>query len=157
MPVNSCTALGRHGRISHQPEDVQYGGFGPNRPCCHSLSHESSKTEELRGSELPHIRPLCGHPSPLRSKMGPLFRSTWVPFGSGARSVRKWETCRCLFVWVNKTSTWIEKRACRGKTCVQEFASRTEKGANRKKKSYMFQKESLMCTQCFPPIAAFVM
>ena len=53
MPVNSCTALRRHGRITHQPEDVLDGGFGPELPCCPPLStlHRGLKsmTEELEG------------------------------------------------------------------------------------------------------------
>ena len=29
VPVNSCTAPRRHGRVTHQPDEVPYGGFGP--------------------------------------------------------------------------------------------------------------------------------
>ena len=45
VPVNSCTAPRRHGRITHQPEDAPYGGFGSSLPCCPPLSHGSSRFE----------------------------------------------------------------------------------------------------------------
>ena len=45
VPVNSCTAPTRHGRITHHLEDVPYEGFGPDQPCCPPLSHGSSRFE----------------------------------------------------------------------------------------------------------------
>ena len=45
QPVNSCTAPRRHGRTTHQPEDVPYGGYGPDLPCHPPLSHGSSVME----------------------------------------------------------------------------------------------------------------
>ena len=46
VPVNSCAAPRRHGRITHQPEDVWYGGwFGPDLPCYPPLSHKSLRFE----------------------------------------------------------------------------------------------------------------
>ena len=38
VPTNSCTAPRVHGRITHQPEDDQYGGFGPDLQCYPPLS-----------------------------------------------------------------------------------------------------------------------
>ena len=44
-PVNSCTVPRRHGRMTHQPQDVPYGGCGPDLPCHSPLSHGSSRFE----------------------------------------------------------------------------------------------------------------
>ena len=52
VPVSSCTVPRRHGRTTHQPESAPYGGSGPDLPCHRRLSHGSSRTEELGGSEL---------------------------------------------------------------------------------------------------------
>ena len=48
VPVNPCPAPRRHGRITHQPEDVPHGGFGPDLPCYPPLSHGSSRLEVER-------------------------------------------------------------------------------------------------------------
>ena len=63
VPVNSCTDLRSHGRTTHQPEDVPYGGFRPELRYYPPLSHGSSRcqVEDRRtqgrrrdpGSELP--------------------------------------------------------------------------------------------------------
>ena len=42
MPVYSCTVQRRHGRITHQPEDVP---FGRELPCYPPVSHGSSRIE----------------------------------------------------------------------------------------------------------------
>ena len=83
VPVNSCTVPRRHGSIHHPPEDILYGGIGPDLPCYPPPSHGrglTSMTEELGGSEPPiggsasllslkhcglefPLRPLCGPPT----------------------------------------------------------------------------------------------
>ena len=45
VPMNSCTSPRRHGRITHQPQDAPYGGFGPDLPCYPPMSHGSSRFE----------------------------------------------------------------------------------------------------------------
>ena len=40
-----CTAPRRHGIITHQPEDVPFGGFRPELSCYPPLSHGSSRFE----------------------------------------------------------------------------------------------------------------
>ena len=43
VPGDSYTAPRRHGRITHPPEDVPHGGFGPDLSCYPALSHGSSE------------------------------------------------------------------------------------------------------------------
>ena len=45
VPVNSCTVPRRHGRITHQLQDVPYRGCGPDLPCYPPPSHGLSRLE----------------------------------------------------------------------------------------------------------------
>ena len=60
VQVNSSTAPRRHGRIPHPPEDVPYGGFGPDLPCYPPLSHGSEEGSEVTtgGCHLVLLRPV---------------------------------------------------------------------------------------------------
>ena len=49
VPMNSCTAPRRHGKITHQPEDVPYG-CGPDLPCHPPLFMKTSGTSHRDGS-----------------------------------------------------------------------------------------------------------
>ena len=57
VPANSCTSQKRHGRITHQPEDVPYGGLDPDLSCNPPLSHGSSRFDvddrRTRGFQAP--------------------------------------------------------------------------------------------------------
>ena len=45
---DSCISPRRHGRITHQPQDVPFGGFGLDLPCKPPLSHGSEGTRWFR-------------------------------------------------------------------------------------------------------------
>ena len=57
VQVNSCKAPRRNGWKTRQPEDVPYGGFGPDLPCYPPMSHGSFRfavhERRTQGSELP--------------------------------------------------------------------------------------------------------
>ena len=63
VSVDSCRTPKRHGRITHQPGNVQYGGFCPDLPCYPPLSLGSSRKEEGRALLL---RTLCVHSARLQ-------------------------------------------------------------------------------------------
>ena len=65
VPVSSCTVPPRHGKITHQPEDVPYGGIH-----YHRTGHRGLKpmNEEPGGSQLPHrlrVPRCCTHTATL--------------------------------------------------------------------------------------------
>ena len=83
VPVNSCTAPRRLGKITRQPEEVPYGRFGSDPPCYPPLSHESSRTEaddrRTRGIRAPYKwKYLTVYGEPLRALVHqkPLGRPT---------------------------------------------------------------------------------
>ena len=65
--MNSCTAPRRHGRITHQPEGLANGGFGPDLSCDPPLSHGSSTFEV-------DYRTTRGFRAPLKWECLGLFR-----------------------------------------------------------------------------------